>query len=122
MISKICFIVDAYPSEHRVANAFVEALVNQMVDLGIECCVIFPQSVSKAIKLNTQILPSEYKRKTPAGNFVTVFCPKYISYSSTKILGVNTAFLTKASFQRAAERVFKKINRIRDTWSVRKMR
>lgn len=114
MINKICFIVDAYPSEHRVANAFIEALVNQIVDLKTECCVIYPQSLNKAIKLKTKILPNVYKRITPAGNWVTVYCPKYISYSSIKILGINTAFLTKSSFQNAVEKVFKKIKRTKE--------
>ena len=49
-LRKICVITDGYSSEKRVANAFVETLVNEFEDQGVECCVIAPQSVSKYLK------------------------------------------------------------------------
>ena len=49
-LKKICVIADGYPSEHRVVNAFVETLVNEIVDQGVECCVIAPQSISNYLK------------------------------------------------------------------------
>ena len=108
-IQKICFIADGYPSEYRVVNAFVETLVNAMTDLGMSCTVIAPQSLSKALKLHTKILPSKRIRYTTSGQPVTVYTPKYISASVRRIGPFNTAWITLLNFRHSAQRVFHKL-------------
>ena len=108
----ICFIVDGYPSyEFPASNAFVETLVNSMVDYGEVCYVIAPQSVSNALKHNHKILPYRRERKTPAGKNVTVITPKYFSVSAKKIGKLNLAELTILNFRHAAENAFKKLKK-----------
>lgn len=110
-IENICFVTDGYPSEYRVVNAFVENLVNAMVDVEVRCIVIAPQSINKAFKIKTKILPLKRIRKTPAGNEVEVYTPKYLSMSTRKIGVFNTAKITLSSFQRAAIKTFDKLHK-----------
>lgn len=107
-LKKICIIADCYPSEQRVVNAFVETLVNQFTDFGIECCVIAPQSVSKRLQ-GVKAEPTRRLRYTSKGNAVKVYSPSYFSASSKKLGCLNTAKITLSNFQRAAMKCFKKI-------------
>lgn len=109
-LRKICFIVDGYPSEQRVVNAFVETLVNELEDQGIECCVIAPQSVSKYLK-GVKPEKTERWRYTSKGKKVKVYSPRYITASACKIGPVNTAYLTLTSFKHTVKRCFAKISR-----------
>ena len=109
----ICFIVEKYPTESfPTANAFVETLVNAMVDRGEVCYVIAPQSITNAITQNRDILPYEMTRQTPGGNSITVYTPKYFSFSVKKIGKLNFANLTLRNFRNAAEQVYKKISKL----------
>lgn len=110
-IKNICLIADGYPSEDRVVNAFVENLVNEFIDQGINCVVIAPQSLTKALIRMHKLLPSKRSRKTTQGNEVTIFSPKYFSFTCRKILNINLAKLTLRHFRKAAEKVFKKIQK-----------
>ena len=109
-IKSICFIADGYPSEQRVVNAFVETLVNQITDLGVECVVIAPQSVSRFLKKNIKPLPYKRQRFTNLGNAVTVYSPKYLSVSTTRVGLINTSKLTLNNFMKAAIKCFDNIN------------
>ena len=107
-LRKICVIVNAYPSEQRVANAFVETLVNEMENQGVECCVIAPQSVSKYLK-GVKPEKTERYRYTSKGKRVKVYSPRYITASVYKMGPINTAYITLASFQHTVKRCFEKI-------------
>lgn len=110
-IKKICFITSGYPSEQKVKNAFVETLVNAFADMGVECTVISPQSITECIKNRLSLLPYKRERLTTAKNKVPVYSPRYISASSKKIGGINTAELTLFNFRRAAFNCFKKLHK-----------
>lgn len=109
MLKNICVIADGYPSEYFVKNAFVETLVNAMVDQGVRCTVIAPQSLSHVLLGREKRLPYRRVRYTPVGNEVTVITPKYFSASTKKLGPVNTASLTLANAKRADERAFRKL-------------
>lgn len=111
MLKNICFIADGYPSEYFVKNAFVETLVNSMADLGVNCTVIAPQSLSHVLLGRENRLPYRQVRRTPVGNEITVITPKYYSVSTKKLGLVNTASLTLANSKRAVERAFVKLLR-----------
>lgn len=108
-MKQICVIADGYPSEHFVVNAFVETLVNEMTDQGVECCVIAPQSRTNALVHKRKLLPYKRIRKTGKGNPVTVYTPKYVSVSAKKWGPVNTTEIGLLSFRHAAEQVFEKL-------------
>lgn len=108
----ICFIADNYPSlGFPAANAFVETLVNAMVDSGENCYVIAPQSISKTLKSHRQLLPYKRERKTPNGKSVTIITPKYLSVSAKKIGKFNLAKITLSNFRNAAEKAFKELKK-----------
>lgn len=104
-LRKICVITDGYSSEKRVANAFVETLVNEFEDQGVECCVIAPQSVSKYLK-GVKPEKTERYRYTSKGRKVKVYSPRYITASVRKIGPVNTAYITLSSFQHTVMHCF----------------
>lgn len=110
-VKNICFIADGYPSEYRVVNAFVETLINAIADTDINCYVISPQSINKAIKIKTKILPFKRIRKTKNSHSVTVFSPKYVSASARRIGKINTAHITLINFRTAAMHTFEKLNK-----------
>ena len=105
-MNNICIIASGYPSEYFVANAFVETLVNAMVDMGVRCTVIVPQSLTRVLAGKEKRLPYRRVRRTPAGNQVTVITPKTLSFSSSKLGPLNTAELTFAFAKSAVERAF----------------
>lgn len=108
----ICFIVDNYPSEDfPAANAFVETLVNAMVDCGEVCYVIAPQSVTNAITKKRRIVPYMRTKKTPKGNNVIIYTPKYCSASAKKLGKLNFANLSLRNFRKAAERVYVELSK-----------
>lgn len=107
-LKKICVIADGYPSEHRVVNAFVETLVNEIVDQGVECCVIAPQSISNYLKGVSPERCERYRR-TSSGRQVKVYSPRYFSASTRKLSAINTAYITLFNFQQAAMHCFQQI-------------
>ena len=107
-LKKICIIADGYPSEHRVVNAFVETLVNEIIDQGVECCVIAPQSISNYLKGVSPERCERY-RFTSTGRQVKVYSPRYFSVSTRKLGAINTAYITLLNFQQAAMRCFQRI-------------
>lgn len=64
-IKNICIIASGYPSEYMVVNAFVETLVNAMVDKGVKCTVIAPQSLTRVFMGKEKKLP--YSRRRTGG-------------------------------------------------------
>lgn len=107
-LKKICIIADGYPSEHRVVNAFVETLVNEIIDQGVECCVIAPQSISNYLKGVSPERCERY-RFTSSGRQVKVYSPRYFSASTRKLGAINTAYITLFNFQQAAMHCFQQI-------------
>lgn len=48
-IKQICFIVPNYPFDGEPVYTFVKQLICAVADLGIECLVIAPQSLTKRL-------------------------------------------------------------------------
>lgn len=80
-IKNICIITNEYPSDIRMAYTFLEELVNQFTDFGINCYVISPQSITRNILRKYKANKKEYTRITDNGNKVKVYAPFYITYS-----------------------------------------
>lgn len=111
-LKNICFIANGYPSEEFVINAFVETLVNEMTDQGVNCYVIAPQSITNAAVHKRKKLPYERVRYTNLGNEVKVYTPQYITASAKKIGAINTSEIGLKSFKKATEKAFIKLSEV----------
>lgn len=105
-IKTLC-IISGYPSKHNPVYPFVDQLVCQLADYGVNCIVISPLSVTKCIMRCSKILPKINIRKTGKGNVITVYRPRYLSFSY-KVLGVNTALLTYKNYRKCVIREVRK--------------
>lgn len=105
---EFCFIASNYPTLNRQVHVFLENVVVKLVDRGITCNVIAPQSsfaylTKKAIRRD---FVSE--RTTPNGNKYMVYSPLYTVYPIKKLGSYYLADFTKMSYYRAIKRVYKK--------------
>lgn len=106
-VKKVLFI-GLYPNEmHIYSNVFFQNLVWAIADLGVECTVIAPLSLTKYGK-KIKGLSEERFEITPKGNKIRVIEPKYISFSSKKIGLYNTVYLTERSFCKTVLNAVKK--------------
>lgn len=81
-IKNICIICEGYPSDIRMTHTFIEQLVNQFTDYGINCYVIAPQSLTRKILRGNKINKTKYYRFTNKKNIVKVYSPFYLTYST----------------------------------------
>ncbi len=110
-IYNICVISDGYPADNEVCNEFIENLVNEFVDQGVNCYVISPQSKIVRLIKKQKTLPLKRIRKTVMKNEVTVYSPDCMSFSAKKIGYINTAYLTYYSQLIGIERTFVKLHK-----------
>lgn len=107
MIKRICIIANGYPSPERVVNTFVDQLVCQFADNGIDCVVISPQSLTNILFKKQKKLAYTRERITNGENIIKVIVPKYISFSALKKGIVNTSIMTLHNFIGAVDKAFR---------------
>lgn len=101
MQKKIVFI-SAYPNAVDVYQyIFFRNLIFALADMGVECHVVSPVSITKYKKRVNEI-PRHSVDITPNGNKVYVNHPRYISASAKKIGGFNTGKITVRNYINAA--------------------
>jgi len=109
---KLAVIADNYPlGERRVENAFVRQFVHAMSRTGMECTVFVP--VSLVAPRNWPLGPREF-REQAGGTVVRVLRPRYVSFSSRQLLGINTARLTLRTFTDCVRRELQRIDWLPD--------
>lgn len=111
MIKKLCIITDGYTSEKRPFNTFVDQLVCQFSDMGIECTVISPLSLTNVIIRGNPLLPYYRERKTTEGTTISIYSPRHFSAASFRKGIINTTKITLNNFIRAAMRTFDKLHK-----------
>lgn len=109
-IKHICIISPGYPSPDNPFFVFVEKLVNEFADLGLQCTVISPQSLSKIFVRNSKLNLRYRKFKTNKGNEVKIYQPYYISFSNFTI----GKYIVDFTHKFALRKVFKKMDIIPD--------
>ncbi|MEW6602336.1 MAG: glycosyltransferase [Nitrospirota bacterium] len=104
----IVVITSNYPSKSLPSyGTFVRQLVLGMARIGAKCSVISPASVFQ--RRYGKFDPEISIDNSAQGNPVTVFRPRYLSYSSRQLLCYNTGRMTQKSFERAALRTLLQI-------------
>ena len=111
MIQRLCIITDRYPTKEYPMNTFLDQLVCQFAELGVECTVVTPYShVRDLIKGNDYRPPRHYIKKTDNGAEISIYSPRIFIITGKKIGPFNFARLFQYLFDRAAGRVLKEIN------------
>ena len=106
---KIVF-VGGYPNAKDVnLYVFFRNLVHAIADIGVECHVVSPVSVTK-YKASVKSIPRHKEEKTENGSIVYVHHPRYLSFSQKQIGLVNTMKYTHASYLSAALKETKRLN------------
>ncbi len=106
---KKALFVGMYPNEvNKYRNVFFQNLIFAIADLGIECTVISPVSVTKYLK-RIKDIPKREIHKTSRGNEIEVYYPRYISASSKQIGSFNTEKISEASFKFVVGKIAKKL-------------
>ena len=107
---EICIVASNYPTKNRQALVFVENIVVKLVDRGIACNVIAPQS--SFAYLTKKKIRREFvsERITPNGNKYMVYSPLYTIYPMREFLGIHFNDKSKMSYYKAVKRIYKKYN------------
>lgn len=108
-IKNLCIISAGYPSENNPVYTFVDQLVCEFADKGINCCVVSPESVTNNVFRNSLNAPRTSTRKTKCGNQIKVLRPRYFSFSKS-IFSINTYPFTYKSFKKCVLKEIKKEN------------
>lgn len=102
-MKRICVITQYYPNETDMIYSFVDQLICQFADQGLECFVISPQSIlEKSHKMVSR------KRITAGGNIIEIFCPHYVTLPHRNILGLDTYRITMDTYYAAVKRAFQR--------------
>ena len=104
----ICIIVAGYPTKNDPQYAFIKPVVDSLVDLGIKCSVIAPQSATKIMLKKQLKRPIFWQDKTSQGNGIDIYQPKFLSFSKLKLLGFSISNLFE---NRAIKRTFAKLSK-----------
>jgi len=103
----ICFIAARYPNDLQPAkHVFLQRLVMEIADMGIQCTVIAPIPSHQARFFRS--LPYHVVQITKQGNKVHVFFPRYFSLSESVLLGIKLSHITINGFFAACISVIKK--------------
>lgn len=107
---EFCIIASNYPTPNRQVHVFLDNVVMKMVDKGITCNVIAPQSSFSYFTKKNIRREFVSERTTPNGNKYMVYSPLYTVYPMRKLGNAYLADQSKMSYYRAIKRVYKKYN------------
>jgi teichuronic acid biosynthesis glycosyltransferase TuaC len=109
---RLALITSNYPSTNgRMDGSFVRQFVLALSRAGGECVVIAPVSI--VAPRNWPLDPRE-SREQDGGSSVRVLRPRYVSFSSKQLPGLNTARLTLRSFTHCVSRTLRRIEWLPD--------
>lgn len=79
-IHKVCIITDRYPTEQYPANTFLDQLVCQFADIGVECTVVAPYSkINDIIKHNNYLPERKHTKITLEGKEIVIHCKPFFA-------------------------------------------
>lgn len=107
---EICIIAINYTTDKQQVHVFLDNLVRILVDKGVKCSIIAPQSSYSYYRRKDKRRPFEYERTTEKGNKYKIFSPLYTVYPTAKIGKMFLSDKSRYSFYRAIEKTYKKQN------------
>ncbi len=79
---KICILAEDYPSHDRPVFVFVQQLVEELVDQGVQISVVAPQSLTRSVVRRIPLMPKCTEYKTKKNNVYRVYRPYSISFGN----------------------------------------
>lgn len=79
---KICVLAEDYPSFGRPVFVFVQQLVEELVDQGLNVAVIAPQSLTRSIVRRISLMPRCTEYRTKNNKTYNVYRPYSISFGN----------------------------------------
>ena len=109
MKRRICIIAEDYPDTDQPNYPFVQELAYSLSNEGMECNVIAPQSLTKAIIRHLGIKKRVSADVNPEGKETKVYRPYTITFSNTRNNLINklTFYLFRQAIRRALNRIGK---------------
>lgn len=105
---ELCIVASNYPTPNRQVHVFLENVVVKLVDRGIQCNVIAPQSSFSYMTKKNIRREFVSERTTPNGNKYMVYSPLYTVFPAKKIGKTYLADQSELSYYRAVKRTYKK--------------
>ena len=101
--------VSGYPNNiDKYLYVFFRNLIFALADIGVECYVVSPVSVTK-YRRRVFDIPKEEVQFTSKGNKVYVKYPRFISTSSKQVWRFNTGYLTNMNYINAVIKTVKEL-------------
>lgn len=111
-VKSICIITDRYPTKEYPINTFLDQLVCEFADLGIECTVIAPYSPLLDKLKKNQYHPSlHWVKTTKNGAEINIYCPPILSLLGRKVGFINFAEIYQRQFTNAVKKQLKIIDK-----------
>jgi len=85
----------------------VQKLVWALADIGVKCTVIAPVPVNQYLK-TYKSQPYHAIEKSPLGNDINLYFPRYFTFGQRKVAGFATSRFTVEAFHKVAKRVWLK--------------
>ena len=109
MERKICIVAEDYPDEGHPNYPFVQELAFGLSTQGIECSVIAPQSITRAIVYHEKLRKTMSVDMSPEKKMIHVYRPYTMTFSNARNSIISK--LTYYLFRYAVKRVLKKIDK-----------
>lgn len=104
----IVFLTEFYPFDnHPESGVFVQQFVSAIAAAGVKCTVINPVKIQK--RINYSLPPQMLTVSDETNNSVTIYHPRYLSFSNKVIWPMRTVLLTRWTFERAVIQTLQKI-------------
>lgn len=94
-MKNICFIVNGYPTKDDPIYAFIRPIVLSIADLGYNCTVIAPQSITNAIKNKKKLRDYQWIDMSDNGRKIRIYQPKYVSLSNIRAINNNLSIILR---------------------------
>ena len=107
---EFCVVASNYPTPNRQVHVFLDNVVVKLVDRGITCNVIAPQSSFTYLTKKNIRRDFVSERTTPNGKKYMVYSPLYTVYPMRKLGKTYLADRSKMSYYKAVKRIYKKYN------------
>lgn len=91
----ICFIVNGYPTKDDPVYAFIRPIVLNIADLGYNCTVIAPQSITNSIKNKKKLRDYQWTDVSDNGSKIRIYQPRYVSLSNLRAFNNNFSIILR---------------------------